>query len=222
MDRVAHAALDYPLAERVDYLHVLAALVGADANIHAHELGVLEEFCTALEVDDASRHRILAFTRKVEAGLVRETCERLRTSELRFTLASDLLYIAYSDAHYGPAEREVVEGIARLLGIGYRQLDAMESYARAVLAERMGNLPTDVRGDNVDHDLRPSAIAGLAAAGVPLAAVALAGAGLGPTSIAAGLATLGLGAVGAGVGVAAALGIGSFFAVRELYRRMAV
>lgn len=220
MSRQAHAALDYPMAERVDYLQILAALIGADTTVSHHELGVLQEFCTTLELDDASRDRVVASTRKVDAAAIRATCERLKASELRFTLVSDLLYLAYSDAHYGQPEREVIEGIARLVGISYHQLDAMESYARAVVAERIGRMPTDKRGDDVVDDLRPNAAAALAATGVPLAAVAIAGAGVGPTSIATGLTTLGLGALGVGVGVAAALGVGSFFAVRSLYRTL--
>lgn len=221
MDRQIHAALSHPKEARLDYLRVLAALVGADTTVRSHELGVLREFCDALDLTPSEADQILAFVRNVRADVVRETCERLKTSELRFTLVSDLLYIAHTDATYAPQERELIETIARLLGVSFRQLEAMDTYAQAVLASRSGRMPGDVTADDAPDDARANTVAGLAAAGVPLAAVMAAGAGIGPTSIASGLAALGMGAMSTGAGVAALLGVGSFMLVRMLIKRVA-
>jgi uncharacterized tellurite resistance protein B-like protein len=220
MDRQIHAALSHPKEARLDYLRVLAALVGADTTVRSHELGVLREFCDALDLTPSEANEILAFVRNVRADVVRETCERLKTSELRFTLVSDLLYIAHTDATYAPQERELIETIARLLGVSFRQLEAMDTYAQAVLASRAGRMPGDVTADDAPDDARANTVAGLAAAGVPLAAVMAAGAGVGPTSIASGLAVLGMGAMSTGAGVAALLGVGSFMLVRMLIKRV--
>lgn len=217
----AHAALAYPLEERLDYLLVLAALVGVDETVSSNELGLLAEFCDKLESGGENKEAILAFARDVDPVRVVDTCERLATSELRFTLVSDLLYIAHADDRYDDAEREVIGNIARRLGITWRQLDAMDAYARSVLRARVSRLPTDDSGDDaMAEELRENATAGLAAAGVPLAAVAVAGAGLTPLKIAGGLAAMGMGTVGVGVGVAAALGVVSFYAVRGLQRML--
>ena len=218
----ANPAAAQPKAARIDYLTVLAAVVGVDSNVAGKELGVLAQFCDDLDLAPDEKQSILAFTRSVDPAAVLAACERLKESELRFTVVSDLLFIAYTDDRYAPSEREVIEGIARMMGVSWRQLDAMEQYATSVLRSRTGALPTATTGDDAnDSDVTGNAVAGLAAAGVPLAAVAMAAATTGGSAVgpvAAGLAVLGMGTVGGGVAAAAALGVGSFFAVRTLYR----
>lgn len=224
-DPSPHAAADLPLAERQDYLRVLAALAHVDGQVAGQELGVLRGFCEALDVTGDAQEPVVRFAHAPDPAAVRATCERLRGSQLRFTLVTDLLYIAHTDARYTAAEREVVEGIAELLQIHPRQLEAMDRYARAVLRQRVGRLPDDPAGDDDGVDLAANAAGSLAACSVPLAAVAAAGGGAG---LGSGLATLGAGlaaglgvtAVAAGVGVAAGIGVGSFLAVRGLYRAL--
>jgi|JI10StandDraft_1071094.scaffolds.fasta_scaffold685526_2 uncharacterized tellurite resistance protein B-like protein len=218
----ANPAAAQPKVARIDYLTVLAAVVGVDSNVAGKELGVLAQFCDDLDLAPDEKQSILAFTRNVDPATVLAACERLKESELRFTVVSDLLFIAYTDDRYAPTEREVIEGIARMMGVSWRQLDAMEQYATSVLRSSPAALPTSTTGDDAnDSAVTENAVAGLAAAGVPLAAVAVAaatasGSAVGP--VAAGLAVLGMGTVGGGVAAAAALGVGSFFAVRSLYR----
>jgi uncharacterized tellurite resistance protein B-like protein len=218
----ANPAAAQPKAARIDYLTVLAAVVGVDASVSGKELGVLAQFCDDLGLDPEEKQSIIQFARAVDPAAVIAACERLKESELRFTVVSDLLFIAYTDDRYAPSEREVIEGIARMMGVSWRQLEAMEQYATSVLRSRTAALPTSTTGDDAaETDLTENAVAGLAAAGVPLAAVAVAaatasGSAVGP--VAAGLAVLGMGTVGGGVAAAAALGVGSFFAVRSLYR----
>jgi uncharacterized tellurite resistance protein B-like protein len=216
---MAHTASDLPISERMDYLRVLAALTAVDDDIAGTELGALGEFCDALGVAGQNKEEVFAFAHDTDNKRVRATCERLRDSQLRYTLVTDLLYIAYTDQTYSSEEREVVEGIAELLHIDARQLDAMETYAQHVLRARVGRLPSDPAGED-DDDSSANIAGGLAAAGVPLTAVALAGGG----GLAQGLAVLGGAALGAGAaagaGVAAGIGVVSFFAVRGLYRSL--
>ncbi len=215
----AHKASDLPLAERLDYLRVLSALTSQDGTVAGRELGALDEFCDSLGLSELQRRDVMIFARNPDPAAVRATCERMRSSHLRFTLVTDLLYIAYTDDEYTEDEREIIEGIATLLDIDRRQLEAMERYATQMLRNRVSNLPARPDGD--EDDVVGANLAGtLAGAGVPIAAVAAAGAGFSGASMATGLAALGgafgLG-VGAGVGLAAGMGVASFVAVRNLY-----
>lgn len=220
MERHAHAALAHPVELRVDYALVLAALVGADNNVRGHELGVLREFCEALQLNAAQTDQVLAFVRAARADVVREICETLKTHELRYTLVSDLLYIAHSDASYDALEKELVVTIARLLGVSFRQLEGMDNYAQAVVAERVGRVPTDTTGDDTPDDTRANVIGALAAVVIPLFAVVAAGAGTGSFSIANGLERLGRGSFPAGFAVTAIIGAVAFYVVREVIRRV--
>ena len=153
------------------------------------------------------------------AHVVQPCGERLKGHELRYTLVSDLLYIAHSDASYDALEKELVVTIARLLGVSFRQLEGMDNYAQAVVAERVGRIPSDSSGDDTPDDTRANIIGALAAAVLPLFAVVAAGAGTGTFSIANGLQTLGRGSLTPGFFVTGLIGAAAFYVTRELVRR---
>jgi hypothetical protein len=104
------------------------------------------------------------------------------------------------------------------LNINGEQLAALQKYVEAVIkAQNSGSGKQDLK------DLGAEVAAGLASAGVPIAAVAMSGSvfGLSAAGITSGLAALGLGlGMTTGIGVVAALGIGSYFGVRYLYKKL--
>jgi uncharacterized tellurite resistance protein B-like protein len=210
-----HSALELPIEERKDYLRVLAALASVDNRIDAEELGVLGELCDALGVTGSHRAEIVDFTRKVDEERVERICASLKGSPLRFSLVTDLLYMAQTDREYTLREREVVESIARYLGIEFRQLDAMEQFADGALRSRVSRLPADERGDNADFDRSANTAAVITAVLAPIAVVVWLGGGTGTQAISLGLDDLGM-RQGAGLGVVVAvlLSAALFFLVR--------
>lgn len=214
-----HPATDLPIAERVDFLVVVASMAAADGEIAASEFQKLREMCKILELGADEIGQVMAAAEKPDGVRIREVTGRLRSSELRFTLMTDLLFMAYADDKFVEAEQRETRALADALGIADAQLAALEKY---VVAVRKAGAATGVDSDDMKK-LGGDVASSLAATGIPIAAVAVSGSvfGLSAAGITSGLAALGLGlGMASGLGVAVALGVGSFFGVRWLYRRV--
>lgn len=214
-----HPAMQLPLSERVDYLVVVASMAAVDGEVSATEFEKWREFCKALELGPAETGQVMSALEYPDKVRIQEVTARLRSSELRFTLMTDLLFMAHADDKYCEAEQREIRELADALNVNEAQLAALEKYVLAVLkaakAEGVGSEHLKSLGGDV--------AASLAAAGVPIAAVAVSGsvAGLSAAGITSGLAALGLGlGMAAGIGAVAGIGVASYFGVRWLYRRV--
>lgn len=187
----SHPLLAYSDVERRDYLTIVAAMALADGQIDDVEKVRLEALCGQFELSDS--YDLVVSAAKTASELA-PLFERLSGSELRYSLLVDLIDLAVGDdGDIGVEERKQLEDFAEALSITNGQL-AMTT--RFVLERR------------TKEDAEPDAdtLAGLAGVGVPIAALAV-------------MAPLGA-PIAAGLGLAAALGVGSFVSVKWLYRKL--
>lgn len=191
----SHPALEVPEVERVAYLTVVAIMVHVDQSIDDRELARVRSLGRTLAVPETEVERIIGGIGE-HKGEVAAHLDTLRTSELRFALMVDALDIAYADDEIVPDEATELRLLARSLDISDSQLAMLRRYVES----RTGREDTAAT-EAANEQLK----AGLAGAGVPVAALAVA-TGLGAPLL-------------AGVGVAAALGVGSYQAVKWLLRR---
>lgn len=187
-----HPALDYPEAERRDYLIVVASMAFADGEVSLEERGRIESMCADLGLGDESREQVIEAAEHPNAAELGMILSRLKTSELRFALMIDLIDVAAADGHIATGEEAELDSLAEELDITRGQLAMSKRY---VLERREAK----------SQEASPETIAGLASVGIPVAALGV-------------LAPLGA-PIAAGLGIAAALGIGSFFSIRWLLRR---
>jgi len=187
-----HPALAYPEAERRDYLTVVASMAFADGEVSPEETKRIETMCEDFKLSEGSREQVHESAAKPNAAELGLILSRLRDSELRFALVVDLIDVATADGTVATGEEAELDSLAEELGITHGQLAMFKRY---VLERR----------DSDTDEASPETIAGLASVGVPAAALAV-------------LAPLGA-PLAAGIGIAAALGIGSYFSVRWLLRK---
>ena len=187
-----HPALDVPEAERLDYLRVVASMAFADREVVASEIERLRELCGELEIGEAGTRQVLAAAKSPSDVAIDALVRGLAESELRFALLVDAVDLACADHPLNPSEATEIEHLADVLGITHGQVALVRRY----VAERRG-----LRDESDSGELG----AALAAAGVPAAMIAVAGV--------AGIPLI------AGVGLAAALGAGSYAAVKWLHHR---
>jgi len=211
-----HEAHDIPLAERVDYLTIIASMAGADVSIAPEEFAKLKELCRALELPPAETQRVLDTahrpTRTVERHL-----DSLKSSQLRFTLLSDCLSLAYADGEYAKSERNEIASLARALEIDDAQLSTLEDCARALAeahAKEHPNADWKAKGEKLAQQL--------AAVGIPIGAVgALSAVGLSAAGISTGAAALVMGiGVASGLGAVLGLSVGTVMGIRWLHDRL--
>jgi uncharacterized tellurite resistance protein B-like protein len=211
--------LKLPSKERAAYLRVIASLAALDGEVSDAEIAHLRRACKDLELTPAQMGRVIASAEAPDKAMVRDAVRQLAGSQLRFTLLSDLLFIAHADGRYSEEERSEVAAVADALGITKAQRSAVDKYVTAVMkagkAKGVGAEALKKLGGEV--------AAGLAATGVPIAAVAASGsvAGLSAAGITSGLAALGMGlGMTTGIGVVVGIGVASYFGVRWLSKKL--
>lgn len=210
-----HPLTAYPHAERVDYLSVLAAIAAADKTVSDKEITHLRQFCESVEIDEVGIGLIIAALEHPAIVDLQTILPRLTRTDLKFTLLTDMLFIAQADGKMCPVERKEIDKIAAMLAIIPEQIDVVHRYVETVLAAQTTQRP------EADWKQQGSELAGMfAGAGVPLGAVAIAGTVFG-NGLSSGLAALGMGlGMPTGVGVAVSLGVSSYFGVRWLFKKL--
>ena len=205
--------------ERIDYLCVVASIASVDGNTSDDEILNLRKICKSVKISSKGIGTVIAAAENPVKTDIAKTIKALASSKLRFTLLTDLILLCYADDNYSKKEHKEIERIASKLNIKEDQVVAMENYAKAILkAQKSGNTAEDLT------KLGGDVAAGLASAGIPIAAVAVSGSvfGLSAAGMASGLAALGLGlGMATGIGAVAVIGVGSYFAVRWLYKQIA-
>jgi uncharacterized tellurite resistance protein B-like protein len=161
----------------------------ADGEVTQDEIARLEGLCEALALGPSSREAVVAAARALGSVDLAALIARLRDSELRFALLVDLVDVATADGSIAAGEDAELEALADELGITRGQL----AMTRRFVAEQreLGSEP-----------LSREALAAIAGLGIPVAALAV-------------LAPLGV-SLAVGLGIAAALGAGSYVSVKWL------
>lgn len=214
-----HDALSVNVAERTDYLTVVAAMLAADGVVEPAELAKLHELCKSLELPATETGEVLAATHQPSPDRVQSTLARLKNSDLKFALMTDCIFMAYADGKVMAEEEAELRSIAEALGISARQVASLRKYVEAVNRVVKEGVPADQA-----KRILGEAVAGAASVGVPVAAIAVSGTvfGLSAAGITSGLAALGMGfGMLTGVGVVIGIGMGSYVGVRWLYKKVA-
>ncbi len=213
-----HPLSAYPDGEKVDYLCLIASMAAADNVVSDNELTQLRIFCDVAEIDAMNVSLVISAAADPLFLDIPAILKRLAGTELRFTLFSDLLFMAHADGIVSPGEEEDIQYIARYLDISREQVSVTNFYVKNVLTAQKAD------GAKKDWAATGSEIAGaLAGAGIPLGAVAISGylCGAGTAGLSQALNALGMGlGLTPGFGVALSLGVCSYFGVQHLFKKL--
>lgn len=170
-ERQQHPLLAYSVAERSDYLSLVASMAAADGRISDAEITQIRTFCQTIELDDFGVGQVIAAVEN-PAGLdVPAILTRLAQTDLKFTVLTDLLCMAYADGSMCPSERKEIKNMAAWLHIQPPQLEAINLYIETLMATS-----TEKRTDADWVQRGQECAATLAHAGVPIQTVSIAGA----------------------------------------------
>lgn len=199
---------------RIAYAGALFALAAADDALDKDELRLIVDLIDTDGLSEAGRRMLLGFL--ITPPALRDTLEpfAFTDSTLRYALLLNLIEVAWANDLLSETQAQLLE-LARIsLAISEPQALAIQHFAAELRAVRLRGLD-----DRQAAEITTNAAAGLAAVGVPLAAVYVSGSviGLSAAGITSGLAALGLGlGMVPGIGVVALLGAGIFLSVRWL------
>lgn len=147
MSKAPHAACALPEPQRIEYLTAVASILHADGAVVDSEIAKLRALCDALDVSAAGTEEVVAAARQPDPARVSRIVAGYREKDLRFTLLTDAILLAYADGSVDVGESEEIASWAQVLDISTSQAVLIGRYVAEVVHgqdEGMGNLSKDL------------------------------------------------------------------------------
>lgn len=131
---------NYSEAEKTAYLSAIAALATADRQASAPEAEFLQRLAQQAGLSDAATRQVLTAADSADNHTVQQSLDQLKSSDLRYSLVTDLISLARADGNYSAGEEEMVGKMAAYLGINPEQKQTLES-----VVDQAANVPHDAQ-----------------------------------------------------------------------------
>ena len=134
---------NYSEPEKTAYLSAIAALATADRQASAPEAEFLQRLAQQAGLSDGATRQVLAAADRADNSTVQQSLDQLKTSDLRYSLVTDLISLARADGNYSAGEEEMVGKMAAYLGINPEQKQTLES-----VVDQAASVPHDPQDPN--------------------------------------------------------------------------
>lgn len=134
---------NYSEPEKTAYLSAIAALATADRQASAPEAEFLQRLAQQAGLSEGATRQVLAAADHADNSTVQQSLDQLKSSDLRYSLVTDLISLARADGNYSPGEEEMVGKMAAYLGINPEQKQTLES-----VVDQAASVPHDPQDPN--------------------------------------------------------------------------
>ncbi|MBC6991666.1 TerB family tellurite resistance protein [Hymenobacter sp. BT491] len=118
---------NYSDQEKAAYLSVIASLASADREASAPEVEFLQQLAHTAGLSGGATQQVLAAAKDSSNESIKQNLDALKSSDLRFSLVTDLISFARADGAYSNDEEAMVNKISAYLGINQEQKQALET-----------------------------------------------------------------------------------------------
>lgn len=126
----------YSDMEKGAYLGAIASLATADRTANEEELSYLEALIESADIAEEERGLIMQAASAEMSDIDLERClDILKTSDLRYSLVSDVIAFAQADQSYSEDEKKNVEKIAQYLGVNQEQYSLLDQFTKKAVQE---------------------------------------------------------------------------------------
>ncbi len=131
---------NYSEAEKTAYLSAIASLATADRQASAPETEFLQHLAQQAGLSAGSAQQVLAAAQDSTNQSIQQNLDQLKSSDLRFSLITDLISFARADGAYSNNEEAMVSKMAEYLGINPTQKATLEN-----VVDQAANVPHDAQ-----------------------------------------------------------------------------
>lgn len=130
-----HKARSLPEDRRLDYITVIAAMVHADGHVDDVELEVLRLLGDAIDIPEKLMAGVIEAARAPDPLKVDALLASFGDDQLRFSLLTDAILVAFADEKLAAGETEQIADFAEALHISTSQAITIARYVESVLVD---------------------------------------------------------------------------------------
>ena len=119
---------DYTDREKGAYLGAIASIATADRAASEEELDYIMDLADSADISDDQKQAVIRAATEISGEELTRCLDILKTSDLRFSLITDLMNFGKSDAEYSEEEQKNVEKIASYLNINREQFSLLDQF----------------------------------------------------------------------------------------------
>ena len=119
---------DYSDAEKGAYLGAIASIATADHTASEEELEYIMALADSADISEGQKQAVSRAATELSGDELTRCLDILKTSDLRFSLITDLMNFGQSDKDYSEQEKKNVEKIAAYLQINQEQFSLLDQF----------------------------------------------------------------------------------------------
>jgi uncharacterized tellurite resistance protein B-like protein len=133
---------DYSDAEKGAYLGAIASIATADRQATEEELEYLNALADTAGLSPEQKEAVSQIANGVSSDDLKQCLDILKGSDLKYSLVTDIIAFAKSDANYSDAEKNNIDKIAQYLGVNQEQVSALHQFVNK--AAESGASPEEI------------------------------------------------------------------------------
>ncbi|MDB5252064.1 MAG: hypothetical protein JWP27_1233 [Flaviaesturariibacter sp.] len=136
----------YSDLEKGAYLGAIASIATADRSASEEEMEYIDALCASASLSEPQTEMIRRSATELTGAELNKCLDVLKTSDLRFSLITDLIAFAESDKDYSEAEKKSIASIASYLGVNQEQFSLLDQFTHQ--AKEEGVAPEEAASPN--------------------------------------------------------------------------
>ena len=121
---------DYSDLEKGAYLGAISSIATADHAATQEEIEYIMALADSANLSDNQKAAVARAAKELTGEELKKCLDVLRTSDLKYSLVTDLITFAESDKNYSEEEKANVEKIAQYLGINQQQFSLLDQFVQ--------------------------------------------------------------------------------------------
>ena len=121
---------DYSDTEKGAYLGAIASIATADRAASEQEIEYVNALAESADLSDIQKQAVERAATELSGDELKRCLDILKTSDLRYSLVTDLISFAESDKDYSAEEKANVQKIASYLGIDRQQFSLLDQFVQ--------------------------------------------------------------------------------------------
>jgi uncharacterized tellurite resistance protein B-like protein len=136
--------------EKGAYLGAIASIATADRQATEEEIDYLSQLADAANLSEEQKEAVIIAAQEISDEDAKRCLDVLKTSELKFSLVTDLIAFAKSDGEYTDDEKQNIQKMADYLGVNKEQFSLLDHFTDKAINTSTATTATQSGSQNIN------------------------------------------------------------------------